>query len=172
MWCNKKKQCSLTIAERWVRSGYVKSGGGSEVLAYFLIWIPTDLNLDPAESCTSPILKVHNRSSITFFIRISPVHCRSADMQFWSNISLNSCRLLNKNAIADILCSCRATFLSYIFLGFFFVYTEYHCRPSNASTRYCAIQGGYPPQDWQSLPCAEEELDSNPGLLICSQSFL
>ncbi len=45
----------------------------------------------------------------------------------------------------------------------------YLCRPSEASTRYCAIPGGYPPQDWQSLPCAGEELDLNPGLLICSQ---
>ncbi len=45
----------------------------------------------------------------------------------------------------------------------------YLCRPSEASTRYCVIPGGYPPQDWQSLPCAGEELDSNPGLLICSQ---
>ncbi len=45
----------------------------------------------------------------------------------------------------------------------------YLCCPSEASTRYCVIPGGYPPQDWQSLPCAGEELDSNPGLLICSQ---
>ncbi len=45
----------------------------------------------------------------------------------------------------------------------------YLCRPSEASTWYCVIPGGYPPQDWQSLPCAGEELDSNPGLLICSQ---
>ncbi len=59
-------------------------------------------------------------------------------------------------------------FFSYIFLGVF-VYMEYLCRPSEASTRYCVIPGGYPPQDWQSLPCAGEELDSNPGLLICSQ---
>jgi hypothetical protein len=58
-------------------------------------------------------------------------------------------------------------FFSYIFLGFF-VYM-YLCRPSEASTWYCVIPGGYPPQDWQSLPCAGEELDSNPGLLICSQ---
>ncbi len=45
---------------------------------------------------------------------------------------------------------------SYIVLGFF-VYTEYLCRPSEASTRYCVILGDYPPQDWQSLPCAGEE---------------
>ncbi len=54
---------------------------------------------------------------------------------------------------------------SYIFVGVF-VYMEYLCRPSEASTRYWVIPGGYPPQDWQSLPCAGEELDSNPGLLI------
>ncbi len=54
-------------------------------------------------------------------------------------------------------------FYSYIFLGVF-VYM-YLCRPSEASTRYCVIPGGYPPQDWQSLPCAGR----NPGLLICSQ---
>ncbi len=59
-------------------------------------------------------------------------------------------------------------FFSYIFLGFF-VYMDYLCLPSEASTRYCVIPGGYPPQDWQNLPCAGEELDSNPGLLICSQ---
>ncbi len=54
------------------------------------------------------------------------------------------------------------------FLGVF-VYTEYLCCPSEASTRYCVIPGGYPPQDWWSLPCAGEELNSNPGLLIWSQ---
>ncbi len=58
-------------------------------------------------------------------------------------------------------------FFSYIFLGVF-VYI-YLCHPSEASTRYCVIPGGYPPQDWHSLPCAGEELDSNPGLLVCSQ---
>ncbi len=46
---------------------------------------------------------------------------------------------------------------------------EYLCRPSEASTRFCVIPSGYPPQDGQSLLCAGEELDSNPGLLICSQ---
>jgi hypothetical protein len=45
----------------------------------------------------------------------------------------------------------------------------YLCRPSEASTWYCVIPGGDPPQDWQSLPCAGEELDSNPGLQTCSQ---
>ncbi len=49
------------------------------------------------------------------------------------------------------------------------MYNEYLCRPLEASTQYCAILGGYPPQDWQSLQCAGEELDSNPVLLICSQ---
>jgi hypothetical protein len=39
------------------------------------------------------------------------------------------------------------------------VYMEYLCRPSEASTRFCVIPGGYPPQDWQSLPCAGEELE-------------
>jgi hypothetical protein len=64
--------------------------------------------------------------------------------------------------------SCSACFFfSFIFL-WVFVYM-YLCRPSEASTRCCAIPGGYPPQGWQSLPCAGEELDSNPGLLICSQ---
>ncbi len=58
-------------------------------------------------------------------------------------------------------------FFSFIF-WWVFVYM-YLCRPSEASTRYCVIPGGYPPQDWQSLPCAGEELDSNSGLLICSQ---
>jgi hypothetical protein len=37
-------------------------------------------------------------------------------------------------------------FFSYIFLGFF-VYTEYLCRPSEASTRHCAILGSYPPKE-------------------------
>ncbi len=37
-------------------------------------------------------------------------------------------------------------FFSYIFLGVF-VYTEYLCRLSEASTQYCVIPGGYPPQD-------------------------
>ncbi len=59
-------------------------------------------------------------------------------------------------------------FFSYIFFGIF-VYTEYLCRPSEASTQYCVIPGGYPPQGWQSLLCAGEELVLNPGLLICSQ---
>ncbi len=45
----------------------------------------------------------------------------------------------------------------------------YLCRPSEASIRYCVIPGGFPPQDWQSFLCAGEELDLNPGLLICSQ---
>ncbi len=36
-------------------------------------------------------------------------------------------------------------FFSFIFL-WVFVYM-YLCRPSEASTRYCAIPGGYPPQD-------------------------
>ncbi len=57
---------------------------------------------------------------------------------------------------------------SYIFL-WVFMFMEHLCRPSEASTQFCAIPGGYPPQDWQSLPCAGEELDSNPGLLICRQ---
>ncbi len=61
----------------------------------------------------------------------------------------------------------KKLFFSYI-LGFF-VYKEYLYCPSEASTRYCVISGGYPAQDWQSLPCAGEELDLNPGLLICSQ---
>ncbi len=61
-----------------------------------------------------------------------------------------------------------AIFFSYIFLGFF-VYTKYLCRPSEASTRYCAILGSNPPKEYQSLPCAGEKLDLNPGLLICSQ---
>ncbi len=63
--------------------------------------------------------------------------------------------------------SCSILFFSYIFLGLF-VYM-YLCRPSEASTWYCVIPGGHPPQDWQSLSCAGEELDSNPGLRICSQ---
>jgi hypothetical protein len=37
-------------------------------------------------------------------------------------------------------------FFLYIFLGFF-VLTEYLCRPLEASTEYCVIPGGYPPQD-------------------------
>jgi hypothetical protein len=41
-----------------------------------------------------------------------------------------------------------------------FVYIVYPCRSSEASTWHCVIPGGYPPQDWQSLPCAGEELDS------------
>ncbi len=45
----------------------------------------------------------------------------------------------------------------------------YLCRSSEASTWYYVIPGGYPPQDWQSSPCAGEELDLNPGLLIFSQ---
>jgi hypothetical protein len=57
-------------------------------------------------------------------------------------------------------------FFSFIFLGFFCVCTEYLCRHLVASTRYCAIPGGYPPQDWQSLPCAGEELGSNPELVF------
>ncbi len=28
-----------------------------------------------------------------------------------------------------------------------FVYMEYLCRPSEASTRYCVIPSGYPPRD-------------------------
>ncbi len=58
----------------------------------------------------------------------------------------------------------------YFLGGGFCVLYMYLCRPSEASTRYCVIPGGYPPQDWQSLPCTGEELDLNPGLLICSQS--
>jgi hypothetical protein len=41
----------------------------------------------------------------------------------------------------------------FIFLGFF-VYFVYLCRPSEASTCYCAIPGDNPSKDWQSLPCA------------------
>ncbi len=52
-----------------------------------------------------------------------------------------------------------------LYLKGFLCICMYLCRPSEASTRYCVIPGGYPPQDWQSLPCAGEELDSNPGLL-------
>jgi hypothetical protein len=37
-------------------------------------------------------------------------------------------------------------FFSYIFLGVI-VYMEYLCRPSEASTWFCVIPGGYPPQD-------------------------
>ncbi len=59
-------------------------------------------------------------------------------------------------------------FFLFMFKGFC-VYIVYLCRPPEASTWYCVIRGGYPPQDWQSLPCTREELDSNPGLLICSQ---
>ncbi len=63
-------------------------------------------------------------------------------------------------------------FFSYIFLGVF-VYIVYLYCPSEASTWYCVIPDGYPPQDWQSLPCAGEELDSDLdsdlGLLIWSQ---
>ncbi len=65
----------------------------------------------------------------------------------------------------------RQTLPICIFCGVF-VYMEYLCRPSEASTWYCAIPGGYPPQDWQSLPCAGEELDSNPGLLILQSGAL
>ncbi len=36
------------------------------------------------------------------------------------------------------------------------MYIEYLCRPSEASTQFCAIPGGNPCQDWQSLPCAGE----------------
>ncbi len=46
-------------------------------------------------------------------------------------------------------------FFSFIFFLLVFVYM-YLCRPSEASTRYCVIPGGNPPQDWQSLPCAGE----------------
>ncbi len=67
----------------------------------------------------------------------------------------------------SVLRQSMVLFFSYIFLGFF-VLTEYLCRPLEASTGYCVIPGGYPPQDWQNLLCAGEELDSNPGLLICS----
>ncbi len=49
------------------------------------------------------------------------------------------------------------------------MYIVYLRRPSEASTWYCVIPGGYPPQDWQSLQCTGEELDSNPGILIFSQ---
>ncbi len=37
-------------------------------------------------------------------------------------------------------------FFLYIF-RFFFVYTEYLCRPSEANTRYCAILGSNPPKE-------------------------
>jgi hypothetical protein len=40
---------------------------------------------------------------------------------------------------------CRDKY-SFTFLGVF-VYIVYLCRPSEASTRYCVIPGGYPPQD-------------------------
>ncbi len=60
-------------------------------------------------------------------------------------------------------------FFSYIFFGVLLCIYIYLCRPSEASTQYCVIPGGDPPQDWQSLPRAGEEQDSNPGLLICSQ---
>jgi hypothetical protein len=38
-------------------------------------------------------------------------------------------------------------FFSFIFLWVFVYMYMYLCRPSEASTRYCAIPGGYPPQD-------------------------
>ncbi len=50
------------------------------------------------------------------------------------------------------------------FLKFFLFYV-YLCRPSEANTQYCAVLGSNPPKDWQSLPCAGEKPDSNPGLL-------
>ncbi len=83
----------------------------------------------------------------------------------WQQEDATSCCILQWGVSQLLLLQ---YFFSYIFLGFFCVYM-YLCRPSEASTRYCVIPGGYPPQDWQSLPCAGEELDSNPGLLICSQ---
>ncbi len=83
-------------------------------------------------------------------------------------------RVEQEQTVANITIQAeRGIFFPYIhtvFIGFF-VYTEYlFCRPSEASTWYCVIPGGYPPQEWQSLPCAGEELDSNPGQPICSQS--
>ncbi len=75
------------------------------------------------------------------------------------------CSCLSLSLFTLICRSCLLNFLLFfIFRGI--LYNGSLCRPSEASTRYCAILGGYPPQDWQSLLCAGEELDSNP--LICS----
>jgi hypothetical protein len=61
---------------------------------------------------------------------------------------------------------CFDNFFPIYFQGFLCICTS--VAPQRR-TRYCVIPGGYPPQDWQSLPCAGEELDLNPGLLNCSQ---
>ncbi len=67
---------------------------------------------------------------------------------------------LAKNKVKS-LHSKKYFFFSFIFL-WVFVYIVYLCRPSEASTWYCVIPGGYPPQDWQSLPCAEISKKSIP----------
>jgi hypothetical protein len=49
------------------------------------------------------------------------------------------------------------------------VYFVYLCRPSEASTQYCAIPDGNPPTGRQGLLCVGEESDFNLGLLIRGQ---
>ncbi len=69
--------------------------------------------------------------------------------------------------------SCRCSFnVFFSYFLEFFVYIVILCGPSEASTHYCAIPGGNPPKDWQSMLCAGKELDWNSGLLICCQVLL
>ncbi len=67
---------------------------------------------------------------------------------FWNifkKVAPLSCQEENFSVI--YLWKIKYFFFSYIFLGFFFVYTEYLCRPSEANTRYCAILGSNPPKE-------------------------
>ncbi len=129
---------------------------GSEMCFFFLfrirIRLPMSLSSDPNTDPTwimHNFIKEYEMPSLTFFV-----------------LGMHTSTKFNRELISLNGLSHWIIFFLYIFLC---ILTLYLCRPSEASTRYCAIPGGCPPQDWQSLPCAGEELDLNPGLLICSQ---
>ncbi len=55
----------------------------------------------------------------------------------------------SREKITILILNCVQIFFFFFFLYIFwvFVYIVYLCRPSEASTWYCVIPGGYPPQD-------------------------
>jgi hypothetical protein len=78
-----------------------------------------------------------------------PAKCTSPAGAGTQNATLHQ-TLLYRDSVAwvtyllQIKFNCVIFFFLYIFR--FFVYTVYLCRPSEASTQYCVIPGGYPPQ--------------------------
>ncbi len=135
----------------------------------------------PYAHSPAPFIEKHREGTLaklsTLSMRDKMASCRrdvSVEHRWaLSSISLISdigLSLISESPISNWESEVRHFFFLYIFRGF--VCIVYLCRPSEASTQYCAIPGGYPPQDWQSLLCAREELNSNPGLLLLQSGAL